>query len=396
MVGYSYLRTYNSMKQMSNFTILKVEKSADTKRFIDFPHDLYANESAYVPELYIAQEALLDRKKNPYFEHAEADYFLAIDAQGKVVGRIAATVNQAYIEFTQHQAGFFGFFEFIENQEVVNKLLDTAKQWLKERGLEIMLGPCNFSTNETCGTLIENFKDQPFILTTYNFPYYDALLQAYGLRKYTDLNSYMLPTELFDERLLRTHALLEERLAGRGVTIRCIDMKRFDAEIEKFLELYNACWDRNLGFVPMTANEVRHMGKDLKDIVDPDFVLFAEKNGQPIGMALTLPNFNEVLAHVKRGRLFPTGIFQILMRRKKIKTARCVALGVIPEYRKTGLDFCFYARNFIASKQKGITCGEASWILEENPEMNRALQNIGGQVYRKHRIYILDESAYGK
>jgi hypothetical protein len=373
-----------------NYTIRKVETKADLKRFIDFPHDLYAGDTHYVPELYMAQEVLLDRNKNPYFEHAEAEYFLATEnGTGRVVGRIVATINQAYLDFSGHQAGFFGFFDSIDNQVVATALLHTAKTWIKAKGYAGMLGPCNFSTNETCGTLIENFDRAPYLLTTYNYPYYATLLEQFGLQKYTDLLSYELHPDLLTPRMEETAQQLEQRLASRGVTIRNINMQDFDNEIQKFLDLYNASWDANLGFVPMTRNEVILMGKDLKSIVDPEFVLFAEKDGKPIGLALNLPNFNDVLQKVKRGRLLPFGIFKILWNKSKVKTVRTVALGILPEFRRTGLDMCFYVRSMQVSRRKGITHAEASWILEDNLTMNRALVQIGGKVYRKHRIYTI-------
>ncbi len=372
---------------MSKITIRKVEQKSDLRRFIDFPHDLYEGDKNYVPELYMAQEVLLNRKKNPYFEHATADYFLAIDEHGVVKGRIAATINDKYCEFSGHHAGFFGFYDCINDQTVSDALLHAASAWLKERGYNEMLGPCNFSTNETCGTLIENFSVPPYLLTTYNYPYYGTLLEAFGLKKYTDLVSYELTSDMLTDQMRDVATKLEQRLAGRGITLRTIRMKDFDRELERFLEIYNASWDKNLGFVPMTPAEVAHMGKDLKSIVDPDFVLFAEKDGQGIGMSLSLPNFNEVLIKVKRGRLFPTGIFKILMNKNKIKTIRIVALGIMPEYRRTGLDMCMYVRTYLTGLKKGIHRGEASWILEDNHNMNKALVQIGGRLYRKHRIY---------
>jgi hypothetical protein len=348
---------------------------------------LYKDNQYYVPELYMSQEALLNREKNPYFEHAEADYFLARDKQGKIVGRIMATVNQTYLDFTGHKAGFFGFFEVINDQNLAFALLDTAKNWLKERNMPEMIGPCNFSTNETCGLLIENFEKPPALLTTYNFEYYVSFVDAYGMTKMTDLLTYDLPAPALSDKLIQTSALLEERLAKRGITLRKINMKNFDADIERFLEIYNASWDNNLGFVPMSPNEVRHMGKDLKGIVDPDFVLFAEKDGKPIGLSLTLPDFNEVLINVKRGRLLPFGIFKILLNKSKIKRLRTVALGILPEYRRTGLDMVMYVHNFLTTRRKGLVGAEASWILEANLTMNRAIVSIGGVVDRKHRIY---------
>ncbi len=164
-------------------------------------------------------------------------------------------------------------------------------------------------------------------------------------------------------------------------------MKNFDQEVNKFLPIYNASWDQNLGFVPMTEAEVRQMGKDLKMALDPDFVFFAEKDGATIGIALTVPNLNEVFIKIRRGRLFPTGFFKFLFGRKSIKSVRVVALGILPEYRRIGLDMCLYVRSFQTALRKGIERAEASWILENNALMNRALVQIGGRVFRRHRIY---------
>ncbi len=367
--------------------IERVEGHKALQQFIDFPHDLFAGDPLYVPELFMAQEALLNRKKSPFFLHSEAEYFLAKSPEGKVLGRIAAIRNNNYIEFAQEQTGFFGFFDVVNDYHVAKTLLDTAADWLRAQGLERVLGPTNFSTNETCGLLIENFEEPPFVLTTYNYPYYAELLERYGFVKNTDLLSYDLYVKTLTPEMESMAARLEERLAQRGVTIRTINMKDFENEVNKFLPVYNASWDQNLGFVPMTEAEVRQMGKDLKMAIDPDFVFFAEKDGKTIGIALSIPNLNEVFIKIKRGRLFPTGVFKFLFGRKSIKAVRIVALGVLPEYRRSGLDMCFYVRTYQAAIRKGIDRGEASWILEDNALMNRALLQIGGKMFRKHRIY---------
>ncbi len=367
--------------------IERVEGRKALQQFIDFPHDLFSGDPLYVPELFMAQEALLNREKSPFFLHSEAEYFLAKSPEGQVLGRIAAIRNNNYIQFANDQAGFFGFFDVVNNYQVAKALLDTAVDWLRAQGLERVIGPANFSTNETCGLLIENFEEPPFVLTTYNHPYYAELLERYGFVKHTDLLSYDLHVETLTPEMEDMAARLEDRLARRGITIRTIDMKNFESEVNKFLPVYNASWDQNLGFVPMTEAEVRQMGKDLKMAIDPDFVFFAEKDGQTVGIALSIPNLNEVFIKIKRGRLFPTGIFKFLFGRKSIKAVRIVALGVLPEFRRSGLDMCFYVRTFQSAIRKGIDRGEASWILEENALMNRALLQIGGRMFRKHRIY---------
>jgi len=364
-----------------------VQGNKALKQFIDFPHDLFEGDPNYVPELFMAQEALLNPKKSPFFQHSAAEYFLAKSPNGKILGRIAAINNRNYTAFTGEKAGFFGFFDVIEDYRVAKALLDTASDWLRQQGLDTVIGPTNLSTNETCGVLIENFDEPPFVLTTYNQPYYGEFLDRYGFVKNTDLLSYELFPEKLTPKLKDLSDQLEERLAQNGITIRTINMKDFDAEVDRFLPIYNASWDQNLGFVPMTEAEVRQMGKDLKMAIDPDFILFAEKAGKTIGIALSIPNLNEVFIKIPRGRLFPTGLFKFLFGRKSIKTVRVVALGILPEYRRAGLDVCFYVRSYQTALRKGIKRAEASWILENNDLMNRALVQIQGKVFRKHRIY---------
>ena len=368
--------------------IVKLDKSNKKQltQFIDFPHDLYANDPLYVPMIFMEQEALLNPKKSPFFKHSTADYFLA-KKDGQIVGRIAAIRNNNHIAFTGKQEGFFGFFDVINDYEVAQKLLDTAAEWLRTEGLTNVIGPANFSTNETVGLLIENFDEPSFIMNTYNSKYYVDLLTQYGFSKYTDLLCWELMTADMKQEVVDVATKLEARLAERGITIRKINMKKYKQEINSFLPIYNASWAENTGFVPMTDAEILQIGNDLKAIIDPDFVYFAEKDGKTIGVALTIPNVNEIQINVKRGRLFPTGALKILFGLKKIKSVRIFALGTLKEYRRLGIDVCFYVKNILTAREKGIIRGEASWILENNVGMNRALEHIGGKVYRKYRLY---------
>ena len=368
--------------------IVKLDKSNKKQltQFIDFPHDLYANDPLYVPMIFMEQEALLNPKKSPFFKHSTADYFLA-KKDGQIVGRIAAIRNNNHIAFTGKQEGFFGFFDVINDYEVAKKLLDTAAEWLHTEGLTNVIGPANFSTNETVGLLVENFDEPSFIMNTYNSAYYVDLLTQYGFSKYTDLLCWELMTADMKQEVVDVATKLESRLAERGITIRKINMKKYKQEINSFLPIYNASWAENTGFVPMTDAEILQIGSDLKAVIDPDFVYFAEKDGKTIGVALTIPNVNEILINVKRGRLFPTGALKILFGLKKIKSVRIFALGTLKEYRRLGIDVCFYVKNILTAREKGIIRGEASWILENNVGMNRALEHIGGKVYRKYRLY---------
>ncbi|MEQ1745097.1 MAG: hypothetical protein ABMA02_06720 [Saprospiraceae bacterium] len=355
-------------------------------RFIDFPHDLYEGDPNYVPMLYMEQEALLNPVKSPFFRHSTAAYFLAMQ-NGKIVGRIAAILNRNHIAYTGRQEGHFGFFDTINDQSVANALLDTAANWLRKHGMTKVVGPTNFSTNETCGLLVKNFDEPPFIMMTYNAPYYIQLLENYGFAKNVDLLCFVLPTKNSPPDLLDMGERLEKRLAERGITIRQIDMKKFKQELRNFLPVYNESWAENTGFVPMTDAEIEQIAKDMKPIIDPDFLYFAEKDGKTIGVSLTVPNVNEVQIKLKRGRLFPFGVFKLLFGLRKIKTVRIIALGTLKEYRRLGVDVCFYVRNMKTALRKGIDRGEASWILDNNQAMNRALEHIGGRVYRTYRLY---------
>lgn len=369
--------------------LVKTKKELD--QFIDLPHEIYREDPHYVPMMYMEQEALLNKKKSPFFEHSIADYFLA-KKNGRLVGRIAAIKNNNHIKFTGKNEGFFGFFDTIHDYEVAAVLLDKASAWISHQGMNKMIGPANFSTNETVGSLIDNFEESPFIMNTYNFSYYNDFYEKYGLRKSIDLLCYELIPEEIEEKWIPFGRELEARLNARGYSFRKVNMKKFKAELDLFLPIYNQSWVANTGFVPMTAREVNQIAKDLKPIVDPDFIYFAEKDGKPVGVSITIPNLNEIQKNIKKGRLLPTGLFKILFGLKKIKTVRVLALGTLQEYRKLGIDVCFYVRNILTAKEKGIKRAEASWILENNAPMNNALLHIGGKVYRKYRIFEKDLS----
>ena len=368
------------------FTIKKVETAADKKKFIDFVHDLYKDDPNYVPELFIAQSDLMNPAKNPFFKHSKADLFIA-ERDGKVVGRIAAIRNNNYNEFTNSKVGFFGFFDVINHYEVAKKLFDTVTDWVKNEGLNAIIGPTNFSTNETCGLLVEGYDSPPMVMMTYNKAYYKEFLEKYGFGKQMDLVAYTFDPMDMPEKLLRLAKGVEERLKRKGITIRKINMKNFANEVERVKEIYNAAWDKNWGFVPMTDDEFRHMGKDMKMILDQDFAYVAEQNGKMIGFSLTIPNVNEIFITIKRGRLFPTGLFKLLMNKSKIKSVRVITLGVLEEYRKLGIDVVFYAMNMETARNKKIKHAEASWILESNKEMNSPLLSINAKPYKKYRIF---------
>jgi len=371
-------------KSMVKIVLVKTKKQL--RKFVDFPHDLYEGDKNYVPELHIAQRDMLTKGKHPSHKHINFELFLAYEGD-KLVGRIAGIYNENHNAYVEEQDGFFGFFDCINSVAVAKKLMQSAFDFLSNNNVERVIGPVNFSTNDPAGVLIDGFDKPPQIMMTYNKSYYASLLEEIGFVKRMDLFAYWFSNNTIPERVVSLAKHIEQRLIRNNVTIRTINMKDFKNEVRKIKEVYNQAWDKNWGFVPMTDEEFDYVAKDMKMIMDKDFVLIAEKDGKIIGFTLTIPNINEVLIDVKRGRLFPSGIFKLLFNRKKIKSLRVITLGVLEKHRTLGIEACFYVRLMKKSVEKNYVGGEASWILENNEMMNRELINIKSEIYKTYRLY---------
>jgi hypothetical protein len=373
---------------MSQITVKIVETKGDLKKFIKFPWDVYKGDPYWVPPLIMDRQNILNKKGNPFFEHAEADYFLAYK-EGKLVGRIAAIKNDLHNSTHNDKVGFFGFFECFNDQEVANALFDTAKNWLKERGIDTMRGPMNPSTNDDCGMLLEGFDDEPRIMMTYNPKYYLTLCDNYGFKKTKDLVAYSLETEKVrsSAKLKRVAELARERAR---IKISTLNMKEFNKELEKVKYVYNKAWAPNWGFVPMTEHELDHMAADLKMLVEPRLVLFGEIDGETVGFALVMPDYNQIFKSMN-GKMLPFGWVKLLFHKylpKKMNWVRVITLGLIPDVQKRGLDGVFYWEIVNRAADLGYFKGEASWILEDNEMMNRGAKHVmGGDLYKKYRIY---------
>lgn len=351
--------------------------------FIRLPWSIYEGDSVWVPPLLRDMRTMMDPTRHPFHDHSEVQAFLAL-RDGVPVGRIAAIHNRRHVEFQGERTGFFGFYECLRDQEACSALLDTSATWLRERGLESMRGPASFSTNEQVGLLIEGFDDPPAVMMAYNPPYYAEQLEAYGLEPAKTLVAYFLRAAEPPEYLVRAAAIVERRT---GVRVRSLSMKHFARDLRIIRDLYNSAWERNWGFVPMTDDEIEHMAKELKPVVDPRLTLIAEDaENRPVGFALALPDFNQVLKHLN-GRLFPFGVLRALWLRRKIDRLRVLTLGVRPEYRGKGLDAPFYLGIFRGGNSQGIVQGEFSWVLEDNDAIRRPLERMGAQVYKRYRLY---------
>jgi len=370
-------------------SVRPVEGKRDLDAFIKLPFRLHRG-TPWVPPLIFERRGFLDRDENPFFEHAEAEYFLA-ERDGEVVGRITAHVDERWTQFQGGNDGMFGFFECENDPEVARALLETAMGWLRERGRERMLGPMDFTTNDECGLLIEGYELDPMVLEPWHPPYYRELLEVLGMGKTMDL----LMWELHLGRLKQGdhfHDFIEDAArtseAEHGVTVRQMRKSDLEAEISRFMEVYNAAWGPNWGFVPVTEEEVRFQAKNLKPILDENWAMIAEREGEVVGAALTLPDINQVLAKMN-GRVLPFGWWHFLSGRRKIDRVRVFALGVKPEYQHYGVAAALYVRHKEVAarvRQKG---GEMGWILETNEPMNRAMEGMGGTIVKRYRLYEL-------
>ena len=356
------------------------------KEFIDFPHELHKDDPNYVPELFVAQQDMLTPGKHPFYEHSTVQLFLAYKDE-RLVGRIAAIWNKNHIEFTGNSEGFFGFFDVINDQEVAEALLQSASSWVKEKGGEKIIGPVTLSTNESCGLLIEGYDSPPVAMMLYNPPYYKTILENAGYTKQVDLYAYQIVREEANERSVKLLSALEARLAVRGIKIRQVNLKDFKNEVRKIREVYNKAWDKNLGFVPTTESEFDYLAKDLKMILDPKYCLVAEKGDEFVGFILGIPDINQILIKIKKGRLLPTGIFKLLFQKKDITCLRVITLGVLEDYRKLGIEACLYGSVIRNAEGSKIKTSECSWMLEHNYLMNRAIEQINGKLYKRYRIF---------
>jgi GNAT superfamily N-acetyltransferase len=370
---------------MSEINVVEVESSGQLRQFIEYPNRLYAGDPNYVTPLYVERQEFFDKKNNPFYRTARTQLFLAM-RDNEVVGRIATCISYRHNDYQEEKTGFFGFFDTPDDEEISRRLLKVAMIELKKAGMDRMRGPMNFSTNHECGFLVEGFDSPPIVMMTYNSPYQPRLAEKFGLKKVMDLLAYKLSTST--EPSERIRRVVESRLARTRVKIRPIDMGAFARVVNLIREVYNQAWAKNWGFVPMDDDEFDHLAKNLKQILDPEIVCIAEHEGRAIGFSLALPDINQVLIRLD-GRLFPTGLLKLLWLtkvRKSIDQCRLITFGVIPEYRKLGIDMMLYWETMRRGREKGYKWGELSWVLESNDLMRHGVEQMGAEVYKRYRI----------
>ncbi len=370
-----------------SINIVPVETKADLLKFIKSQWYFYRNDPNFVPPIVADRMKLLNREKNPFFTHARAQEFLAYD-DGQIVGRISAIINDNHNKTHNDKLGFFGFFESINNQDVANQLLRTAENWLKERGMQAMRGPIDLSMNDDIGLLIDGFDLPPVIMMKYNPPYYIDLMQNYGLEETMLLYAYRLMMKNYaSEKMLRMQNIIRQRYHVTIENLNFKDKSKLRKDIQTIKDIYNQAWEKNWGFVKATEAEFDYIVDDLIQIADPNLVLIARVKGDIAGFALALPDINQALIYNKSGSLIGAA-FHLFTKKKKITRVRIITLGVLEEFRKTGLDAVLYYEIAERARKRGVTEGEASWILSTNEMMNKALQTtMNGEIYKKYMIY---------
>ena len=369
-----------------SLTIRPVRSRRDLKRFVDLPYGLHAD-TPWVPPLKLERRLFLNRKLNPYFKHGEAEYFLALRGE-RVVGRISAQVDHAFNEFHQSRWGMFGFLELEDDQEAMAALLAAAQEWLRGRSCERMVGPMDFSMNEESGVLIEGHDLQPLIRQPWQPPYYQRLCEGAGLQKAMDLYSWFLDISDREDMLPILFELDERARNEHGVKIRRMSRRRLRKEMDRFAEIYNAAWSENWGFVPYSKEDLDAYTMDMHLVFAKEWFMVAEKDGETIAVAITLPDINQVLRKMN-GRLLPLGWWHFLNRNRICDQVRVGFLGVKPEHQHTGVAASLYVEHFDTAARMRQKHGEAGWILETNEAMNRGLEAMSAEIVKKYRVYEL-------
>ncbi|MCL2145505.1 MAG: hypothetical protein FWH43_08465 [Endomicrobia bacterium] len=366
--------------------IAKAESSKQFRQFVRFPWKIYNEDSPWVPPLISDVIDMLSEGKNPFWLHAKRELFLAYDDDDNIIGRIAAIIDYNYMNFQDDKCGFFGFFECIDDAAAAKALFDAAKNWLDDKGVYKMMGPMNPSTNDELGFLSEGFDLPPGLMMSYTPEYYLKLAEGSGLKKIKELYAYDMDVtgDSRVERLERVVRTAEKKLPTLKVRTLCKDT--FDDDLKSAISIYNRAWEKNWGFVPWSDEEFVYIASKIKSLLDPDMIIIASVAGAPVGMLISLPDYNQVLKKLN-GSLLPFGAFKYLYYRKKIDSLRLMVMGVIKEYRHKGIEAIMYEKGLKNALKNGYKHCELSWVLDDNIMTQRTAEMMNGKIYKKYAIY---------
>ena len=362
----------------------------DVGRFIDLPYRLHAG-TPWVPPLRLERRLFLSRRLGPYAKRMDYELFLA-RRHGRVVGRISAHVDHAFNRHHDERRGWFGFFECENDPEAAAALLDAAAAWLAARGMTQMTGPADFAMNDESGIVVEGHELAPMLRQPWHPPYYQALCEGAALEKVVDLYMWELEIADRDKMLPMLPELARDAREKHGITIRRMSRRRLRRDLDIFAEIYNRAWRRNFGFVPYEKSDLDQYAWELQLVYDRDWMMVAEAGDEPVAIAMTYPDINQVLRRM-RGRLLPLGWWHYLTKRRTIDKVRVGFLGVKPKFQHTGAAAALYVEHFDTSARHArIKSGEMGWILETNRAMNRGMEAMNGRIVKRYRVYGRDLS----
>ena len=371
--------------------IRPIANKREFKQFFRFPWLHYAQDPNWAPPLLSIRRQLLDKAKHPAWQYMEGEYFAAWRGD-EMLGTIVAFINHEHNRYQAENIGFFGMFETVNDPEVAQALLSAASKWTRTRGAEAMRGPATFTTNEECGLLIDNFSP-PVIMMPYNPPYYQELIEAAGFEKVMDLHCLYMDRDLIEanDTLARLERLVSRAAQRSNISVRQFNGRDKKTEFKRFQAIYNAAWEENWGFLPMNEAELQSLVADLGMLVEPDLAFFAEIAGEPVGFALSIPNFNEPLqrAYPRPGVPEWLTMAQVAWHwkiRKSIRGVRMPLMGVKKQYRNKGVELAMFLALMKALLPSRYDYLDSGWILETNPLIGISV-NLGSKIYKTHRFY---------
>lgn len=371
-----------------NISLKAVNSKKEIDEFLQFPIDLYKNEKHYIPQLFIEDRKLFNKAKEPFYKKGSVESFIAY-RNGKAVGRISCILNNEHNKLHNEKTGFFGFFDSINDIEVAQALLDQAKKYALDNGMNTLRGPQNFSVSHTLGCLTKGFDLDPSLLTPYNFSYYNDLLTSYGFEKSMDLYSYRFgKAQGIPEKLSRVAIAMQER--GK-FDIRIITKKDISKVVKEIQDIYNDAWKENWSFLPLSDEDIAGLADELAPILEPNISYMVYDEGVAVGCMITLPNINEVLKN-GNGKIMSSSFLRLLtviLGFKKVKSIRTVIMGVKESHRKKGIEAIMIHKTIVEAQKLGYEEADLSWILENNVMMNRQLEKMDADRYKEHRIYDL-------
>ena len=370
---------------MAELEIQRVTTRQQQKQFLNFPWTLYQGDPNWIPPLRANQKEMVGYKPHPFYARNSVQTFLALRGN-EVCGRIAAILNHGHNVRHCERRGFFGFFDCRDDQEAANGLFEAVKKWFADQGIYKLRGPTNPSLNYELGLLIEGFDSHPTFMMTYNPPYYEKLVEKYGFRKTQDLYAFWGSLDMLPAVAAKLRPIADQIIERYNVKLRSLDKANFIDDVKLFLSLYNRSLANTWGFVPMSNNEVQRMAEGLRHLIVPEMTVAAEIDGQVVGAAFGLPDYNPRIKEIN-GRLFPFGFLHLLRNKQAIKKIRLISTNVIPEFQRYGIGLVLLQGLVPKAMEWGLQEAEFSWVLESNSLSYGSLKKGGAKITKTYRLY---------